>query len=359
MRTLFKKNMKVGRRDCKIEILFRDSKSDPTTAALMADELIANEGIHLMLVAGTPATANPVSDRCESNGVPCISTMVPWPAWFYPRGGQPDKGFKWTFHYFFGLEDIVAVYMSTWRSARFGKNVGVLYPNDPDGNAFSGPFLKALQGEGYRVSDPGKLKVPIRDFSDVIARFKKDNVDIVTGVLEFPDAKLFIEQSRTNGFKPKAITLAKALLFEEDVASLGGNAVGLTTEVFWSENFPFKSALTGESSRELAQHYKRATGKSPDQGLGYILALFEIAVAALATSSSLSRKDIRDALIKVRVDTIVGSINWRSNFPVPNVCSTPLVGGQWKQGKGKQLRLEIVENSWDLVIPKSSELIAL
>ena len=30
------------------------------------------------LAAVTPETTNPVSDQCEANGVPCISTVAPW-----------------------------------------------------------------------------------------------------------------------------------------------------------------------------------------------------------------------------------------------------------------------------------------
>ena len=51
----------------------------------MANDLILKDRVALMLTAGTPETANPVSDACELNQVPCISSVVPGQPWFFGR----------------------------------------------------------------------------------------------------------------------------------------------------------------------------------------------------------------------------------------------------------------------------------
>jgi branched-chain amino acid transport system substrate-binding protein len=61
-----------------IEILVRDSQSDPNRAAEVASRLILSDKVDLMLVASTPETTNPVSDQCEANGTPCVSSVCPW-----------------------------------------------------------------------------------------------------------------------------------------------------------------------------------------------------------------------------------------------------------------------------------------
>src|SRR6185295_8406519 len=93
-----------GGRSYPVEIIVRDSQSDPNRAAEVASRLILSDKIDLMLVASTPETTNPVSDQCEVNGTPCVSTMCPWQPWFFARGGKPDTGFKSTYHFFWGLE---------------------------------------------------------------------------------------------------------------------------------------------------------------------------------------------------------------------------------------------------------------
>ena len=57
-----------------VEILVKDSQSNPNRAAEVAGELILQDNIDLMVVGATPDNTNPVCDQCELNGVPCIST---------------------------------------------------------------------------------------------------------------------------------------------------------------------------------------------------------------------------------------------------------------------------------------------
>jgi len=51
-----------------VEILVKDSQSNPNRAATVAQELIIDDKINLMLVASTPENTNPVSTVCENEG---------------------------------------------------------------------------------------------------------------------------------------------------------------------------------------------------------------------------------------------------------------------------------------------------
>ena len=64
-----------------VEVLVRDSQSDPNRAAEVASRLILSDKVDLMLVSSTPETTNPVSDQCEANGTPCVSSVCPWQPW--------------------------------------------------------------------------------------------------------------------------------------------------------------------------------------------------------------------------------------------------------------------------------------
>ena len=70
-----------------VEVIVKDSQSNPNRAAEVAKELISRDEVNLILVASTPETTNPVSDQCELNGVPCVSTVAPWQPWFLFRKG--------------------------------------------------------------------------------------------------------------------------------------------------------------------------------------------------------------------------------------------------------------------------------
>ena len=88
-----------------IKIIIKDSQSDTNRAAPVAGDLITNDGVDIMMVASTPDTVNPVADQCEALQTPCVSNDCPWQAYFFGRGGDPAKGFKWTYHAFWGIED--------------------------------------------------------------------------------------------------------------------------------------------------------------------------------------------------------------------------------------------------------------
>ena len=59
--------LEIGGKSYAVEILDRDTQSDPARAAQLAKELI-NAGIDLMLAVSTPEVINPVADACEAAG---------------------------------------------------------------------------------------------------------------------------------------------------------------------------------------------------------------------------------------------------------------------------------------------------
>ncbi len=347
MKTAFKDGIVIGGKKHDVQIILKDSQSNPNRAGEVANDLILKDKVALVLTAGTPETANPVSDACELNEVPCISTVVPWQPWFFGRKGDPAKGFNWTYHFFWGLEDVIANFTDGWKSVPTNKQVGGLFPNDGDGNAWGDKelgFPKPLAQMGFTLTDPGRFQNGTQDFSAQIAAFKKANCEIVTGVVIPPDAKTFLTQARQQGFKPKVITLGKALLFPGAIEALGELGEGLTTEVWWSPSPPFSSSLTKQSAKALAESYEAGAKKQWTQPIGFAHALFEVASDALKRSKSSSAKDVRDAVAATNLGTVVGPVKWGGQGPFKNVSKTPLVLGQWGKGKKYKVELTIVSN---------------
>jgi branched-chain amino acid transport system substrate-binding protein len=345
-----------------VEIIVRDSQSNPNRAAEVAAELILKQKIDLMAVGCTPENVNPVSDQCELNGVPCICTACPWQPWFFGRGGDPAKGFDWTYLFFWGLEDIIAVFTNMWKDVPTNKVVGLLLANDGDGNAWGDPKLglpPALKKLGYTVFDPGRYPTLQSDFTAQISAFKKNGVEIVAGVPIPPDFKTFWIQCKQQGFRPKAVTVGKALAFPSAVESLGDAGVGLTQEAWWSPNRPYKSSLTGQTAQQYADAYEAATKKQWTQPLGYVHAVFEVSIDVLKRTKNVDQKEsIRDAIPTTKLDTIIGPVSWGAG-PVKNVTRTPLVGGQWRKGKKFKYDLLIVNNETAPAIPVQAKIIAV
>lgn len=318
-----------------VEVIVKDSQSNPNRAADVAAELILEHGVNLIVVSSTPETTNPVADQCEVNGVPCISTVAPWQPWFFTRGGNPEQGFRYTYNFFWGIEDVIAVFTEMWSALDTNKAVGGMFPNDGDGNAWGDPelgFPKPLAAQGFTLTDPGRYQNLSDDFTAQISAFKAADTQIVTGVMIPPDFTTFWNQAAQQGFRPKAATVAKAILFPVTVEALGDAGHNLSSEVWWTPSHPFASSITGDSAQALAAGYTEATGRQWTQPIGFAHALFEVAADALARSGDpMDPEKVTDALAETNINTVVGPVNFKTG-PVPNVSKTPLVGGQWRLG---------------------------
>ena len=351
----------VGGKKYAVEIIYKDSQSNPNKAGSAAAELILRDKVDLVLASATPATCNPVADQCEASGVPCITNDAPWQPYFFGRKGDPKKGFDWTYHFFWGLEDIIGAFSGVWSQLGTNKTVGALWPNDEDGNAWGDAkmgFPPVLASKGFKVVDRGRFQSPINDFSTFISEFKKQQVEIVTGVVPPPDFANFWNQAGQQGFKPKIVTVAKATEFPAAVSAFGDRAEGLTVELMWSPGHPFRSSMTGQSAKELADAYQVGAGRQWNVTLGFKQALFEVALDVLKRAADRSPEAIRDAIAATNMSTIVGPVNFKTG-PVPNVSKTPLVVGQWKRNAKKSLDLLIVDNTLAPNIPKQAALEAI
>jgi branched-chain amino acid transport system substrate-binding protein len=323
-----------------------DSQSNPTKAGEAAQGLISGGNIDLMVVAHTPDTTNPVGAVCEATRTPCISTAAPIGPWL---SGAP---YEWTYHFFWDLPDIIQVFTGMWDALPTNKVVGGLWPNDPDGSAWAEAFTRALTDKGYKVIDPGRYPNGTTDFTVFVQKWKEAGAEIVTGVPIPPDWAACWRQCAQQGYKPRIASIGKAILFPAAVEALGeGLAEGLSSEVWWSPDHPFKSSLSGETASDLAGAFPQQWA----QPLGFVYALFEIAGDVLLRAQSTDKEKVKQALAATRLDTIVGPIQ----FDDKHVGRTPLVGGQWTKGAKYPWDLRVVYNQTAPAIRKAAELKAI
>lgn len=330
-----------------VEILVRDGQSDPNRAAEVAGDLILNEEVHLIVPASTTDTVSPVADQAELYECPCVSTGAPWQAIIFPRGGA-ENPFKWTYHFFWGLDEALNTFVGLWNSLETNKKVGMLFPQNADGETWGNTdygLPVPTQKAGYEITVPGFFQPRTNDYSAQITAFKEAGCEIIGGITYPDDFKTFVNQCAQQGYKPKAMTVAAALLFPGGIEALGPLGDGMSSEVWWTPAFPFKSTLTGQVSRDIADQWEAEQGRQWTQPLGYSHAIWEVALDILKRSANpLDRTANRDAMVATNLDTLIGNVNF-STGPHPNVSATPIFGGQWVKGEKWPYDLKIVDNT--------------
>jgi branched-chain amino acid transport system substrate-binding protein len=322
----------------KLPVKFKsvDTQSDSAKSAELASKLILRDKVDVMVVTGGPDIINPVSAVCERNEVPCIA-YCPHEPWLT---GAP---YKWSFDFFWSVKDVFDVYIGMWGEVadKTNKVVGGLWGSDPEGVVWSTAFPGAFKDLGYKLVDPGRFPINQADFTSFINIWKKEKVEILTGTVAPPVWSTAWRQCHQQGFNPKIVTIAKACLFPAAMEALGGNlADGLSTEIWWTPQHPYRSSLGGYSCKELADAWTEETGKQWTQPLGYEYAAFEIMLDALKRAGSLNKEKIRNAIIRTDMETVAGPIKFNKN----HTASTPLVGGQWVKGKKWPWDLQITYN---------------
>ena len=362
--------VKIGGTTRSVEILVRDTQSSPNRAAEVATSLIKSDQVDLILAAGTPDTVIPVSDQCEINQMPCLTTDTPWQVWYFVRGGKPDKGFDWTYHFFFGIDLVTELTCDIFDLLPTNKIVAGLWANDTDGIFESDPVHgqpAIFKQRGYTTIDPGRFDANINDFSAQISAFKKANADLVHGAVSLPVFTNFWNQVAQQGYKPKNCTFGKAILFPADVEALGPLGKYLTNEVWWSPAYPFKSSLTGQSAAQLCDAWVDRMHKQWPMLLGCRYALFEVALDTLKRAQNPeSNASVNQALRATKLNTIQGPLQWEGpppnqwvTIPNKNVCTTPIAAGQWVLGAKFMYDLAVIDNRRYPSIPVQRKIMPL
>ena len=361
MRAFLKEGLEIGGKRYPVEIIVKDNQSESNRSQQVVSDLVLREKVDLMLVQDGEA-ATSAGQLCDVHGIPMLSTMMPWQAFLFSRNGTLSKGFPFSFNFFWGADEVIKNFVAMWDSVKTNKVVGTLYVDNPVGQALADPLRgmpATLRSSGYNEAASSFFKLTTDDFSNQIASFKAKNTQILSGFMYESHFTTFWKQAQQAGLRPDICSMGSAFLFPSALKALGNAGNGMTTEVWWTPTFPYRSSLTGQTAQAFAAEWEKTTGHQWTQPLGYTHAIWEVALHALRTAADpLDRKAVRDAIRDTVLDTIVGKVDFK-NSPIKSVAKTGLVAGQWRrttEGSRFPYELVVVNNSYAKNIPLGGEL---
>ncbi|HEY5110939.1 MAG TPA: ABC transporter substrate-binding protein [Acidimicrobiales bacterium] len=358
----FAKGITIGKTKYKIEITEKDTQSLGNVAVQVTQELI-NSGVDLILVSSAPETTIPVATTCEQYKIPCVSTVVPWEAYWggfgggiSPQGGATGTGPIYNSMFFFGVPQFVGTFVPMWQrvqaQTKCNSNVAEMFPNDSDGNAFRAAFAPTVgaiyPNGGYNFVDGGPYTDLSTSYTSMIETFKTGgkggaNCDLFINCPLPPDFQTFWTEASQQNYNPKLATVAKVMLFPTDAYALGDLSNNIATDAWFTPYSPYKSSLTGMTANEFCTKYQTENnGKNGQwvQSMGSTYSLFEIAIQGLKkVTSPHNRLALAKALQSVNYHGMCGPINMNSKSANPMVASPAKgiamiqpVGVQWKPG---------------------------
>jgi branched-chain amino acid transport system substrate-binding protein len=352
----YKSGVRIGGRTYKLNVLVADGKSSPATAAQAARRLITHGNADMIVTTSAPETTNPVAITCQKLRTPCLSTVVPWEAWYGSLGGDPLKPIKsiqYCTMFFFGLKEFQGCYAPMWDRIDTNRKVACQFPSDPDGDAFRAGLEPLIQASGYQVIDGGPYKDGATDFTAMISKFKEVDAELFINCPLPPDFITFWQQASHQGWKPKLATVAKVLLFPADLRPLGPLVNNIATDSWWGPYTPNISSLTGGSAKALADGYEATSGNQWVQSLGSTYSLFEVAREALrGVSDPHDAAEVASALHNVNYTGMCGALNFAAG-PAPGVAILSPVGVQWRKTTSGTYpyEMKVVDNTLNAGVP--------
>ena len=275
-----------------------------------------------------------------------------------PRKPVP---FKWTYHFSFGVAQFANAYEHLWPQVPTNKTVGVMWPNDADGNAIRGALGPLLKYAGYTIVDPGAYADGSTDYTAQISLFKSKNCEIFNTFPIPPDFVTFWEQAAQQGYKPKIAQIAKTGLFPSQVAGAR-----------FARQRARERRLLGTDLAVLLVAHRRHRRRTSRPATRRAPARSGTSRQARASRSSTSA---RGAQGERQPEGQAGGRDGdedpagrhaartsrlgRTGTP-PNVVATPIIGGQWvaTPGTAYPINFVICENSNDSNVPIAATLTA-
>ena len=335
-----------------VQIILYDSASDSSQCAEMAQKLIEEDNVDIMVAIQTPETVIPVASTAERYGVPCVAIQAP----VNPVAANVAGGFEceWVFHAFWTIENVYECHKALWTAAGYGPGegykVGICFASDADGTAWHDIFIEKLPEDGYVCVDPGQYPSGSNDFTSLANTFKAEEIDILAGTNIPPDFLNIYKACLAAGVEVGCLTMGKCCLLPGDVAVLEndtpGLAQGIMTEVWWTPNYPFASATTGITAAELGAAYQEDNdGRDMPQPAGYGYASLEIVMDTLTRAGTLDKEAIRDALRETDLETVVGPIKYDKEMLGLHYGDTVIAGGQWQLQEDGTEKLVVIDNT--------------
>ena len=330
-----------------IKIAVVDCESSGTKAAEIASRLILHDKVDLMLFY---QFSEAISSIAERNQMPSLVVEHPIESWM---AGGP---YKWSYHAGISFKAATNAFMNVWMEKidQTNKTFGIMAPNDTDGIAMSKRQTQMFSDKGWKVVDPGRYPSGLQDWTSVIKRLKEGNVEILTGSMAAPDFASALRQMHQQGYMPKIISMGRATLFPSGVNAIGGDlANGLVVDIHWSPEYPFKSALTGETGKQVTEAWDKEVKKQWTQVIGFKYAGMELAIDVLKRAKSIDKNKILKAIAETDVETLIGRVKYNAEHHY----HTPLVTGQWVKGKTWPWEPVIINNKDFPAIPVTAKMI--
>ncbi len=325
--------IKIGNKRYKVELVYYDDQSDPTTTARLVERLITQDNIKLILGPyGSPQvfSAAPVVEKYGA-------VMV-------QAGGASNDIYQKGYRRIFGLYTVATEYGRTLveyarRLDPSLKRIAVVYAKDIFSEDSAEGAKEAAKKAGMELVLYENYPKGTQDLSGIMQKLRLAKPDLVIGCGHFADSVLMVKQMKESGINPKFLAFTIGPALPSFVDSLKADAEGIFGVVQWSPALNFKDPLFG-STKAFVEEYVKRYGADPEYHVAGGVAAGIVLQTAIERAKSTDPDKVIEELRKLRLETLYGLVGFDS---AGRINTKPMVVIQIQ--KGKRITLFPVEEA--------------
>jgi branched-chain amino acid transport system substrate-binding protein len=303
----------------KIELIVADTQSNPDVGRRAIEKLIRRDEV-LALGGGFSSTVTWAAiSIAQTNKIP-----------FLVNSAAADKITEQSWEYIFRLNapvserlDAVASFVST--VATDIRTVAIVHANSFKDAANARRFFKKADELGLKPVIREGFEAGAADFRPLLTRVKAKNPDLIYAAVDNANgAALLVRQSRDLKLNPKLFVGGGNGFVQPEFAAHAGQASDhIVCSAIWTPAVPYPGAATF-NEKFIARY------KTPPEDYG---AEITVIADALKRTKVLAPKNIRDALAKTNLMTILGPVKFISYNNKSQQNKLPTFLAQWLNGQ--------------------------
>jgi len=314
----------------KLELVVEDDQSEAATAARLYDKLIARDKVHAILGPFSSPITDAVADVAEKHRMPLVA----------PTAGVTSiykKGRKFVFM-MYSPSEVYLEGVLDMAAKRGLKTLALIHEDDFFPKAVAQGGLELAKKHGLSVVLVEAYPKGATDFSAVLTKVRAANHDVLGAGTNVANAVPLTRQLKELDVNPRMFALTVGVDLPSFYQALGRGAEFVYGPTQWEEELvtlraggliPIARQYPG--AREFVEaHRKEFPGAqlSYHSGAGY--GGCQVLVAAIKRAGSLDGDKVRDAILKLDVNTVFGAFKVDPDgFQIAH----KMVVFQWQDGK--------------------------
>lgn len=306
--------VKIGGQSHKLALRLYDNQSDVNLSVRQYTRLVTEDKVNLLLGPFASNFALADSAVSEKYKIPMVE-----------GGGASDQIFARKFNYIFGTLAPASNYFgSTVEMLKSlkpePKSVALLYADDAFDVSVAEGTRPKLKQAGLNVVMDERYSTNATDFNSLLSQIKSKNVDVVLVAGHETEILNFVRQAKSLAVAPKLYSFTVGVPSEDFRKALGKDADYAFGMTAWLPTPTLKDRWFGDA-QQFAKEYKAKFGYDPDYHAASGAADVEALVQAMEDADSIDPQKVRDALAKIKFDSLYGPIafNAQGQIDLPQV----------------------------------------